>query len=165
MKQYTMVKYVLLRVVFHHHHHVQEGFGLIPFPCILKMKLVPPSLPRSSYVFWSLVYVLLVYIVVLVWVSYLCPSSVCVVATFPGTVLFPLLYALLLFFPQYIVFLNLVLYILCSCFFPSTLFFFFLYLVLLFQVSVSKISSVLLLNIVPLFSSVPRLHFQVSMLL
>jgi len=34
-----------------------------------------------------------------------------------------------------------------------------LYLVLLFQVSVSKISSVLLLNVVPLFSSVPRLHF------
>ena len=28
----------------------------------------------------------------------MCPSSVCVVATFPGTVLFPLLYSLLLFF-------------------------------------------------------------------
>jgi len=41
--------------VHHHHHHVQEGLGLIPVPCILKMKLVPPSLPRSSYVsssFW-----------------------------------------------------------------------------------------------------------------
>jgi hypothetical protein len=39
----------------HHHHHVQEGLGLIPVPCILKMKLVPLSLPRSSYVsssFW-----------------------------------------------------------------------------------------------------------------
>ena len=39
----------------HHHHHVQEGSGLIPVPCILKIKLVPPSLPRSSYVsstFW-----------------------------------------------------------------------------------------------------------------
>ena len=39
----------------HHHHHVQEALGLIPVPCILKMKLVPPSLPRSSYVsssFW-----------------------------------------------------------------------------------------------------------------
>ena len=33
-----------------HHHHVQEGLGLIPVPCILKMKLVPPSLPQSSYV-------------------------------------------------------------------------------------------------------------------
>ena len=32
------------------HHHVQKGLGLIPVPCILKMKLVPPSLPRSSYV-------------------------------------------------------------------------------------------------------------------
>ena len=30
----------------HHHYHVQEGLGLIPVPCILKMKLVPPSLPR-----------------------------------------------------------------------------------------------------------------------
>ena len=39
----------------HHHHHVQEGLGLIPVPCILKMKLVPPSVPQSSYVpssFW-----------------------------------------------------------------------------------------------------------------
>jgi hypothetical protein len=38
-----------------HHHHIQEGLGLIPVPCILKMKLVPPSLPRSSYLsssFW-----------------------------------------------------------------------------------------------------------------
>ena len=37
------------------HVHVQEGLGLIPVPCTLKMKLVPPSLPRSSYVsssFW-----------------------------------------------------------------------------------------------------------------
>jgi len=39
----------------HHHHHVQEGLGLIPVSFTLKMKLVPPSLPRSSYVssyFW-----------------------------------------------------------------------------------------------------------------
>jgi hypothetical protein len=36
--------------IHHHRHHVQEGLGLIPVPCILKMKLVPPSLPRSSYV-------------------------------------------------------------------------------------------------------------------
>jgi len=35
---------------FHHNHHVQEGLGLIPVPCILKMKLVHPSLPWSSYV-------------------------------------------------------------------------------------------------------------------
>ena len=37
--------------------------------------------------------------------------------------------------------------------------------ILLFLISVSKISSVLLLNVVPLFSSVPKLHFQISMLL
>jgi len=55
------------------------------------------------------VFVLLVYIVVLVYVSCLCPSSICVVATFPGTVLFPLLYSLLLFFPSYIGFFYLVL--------------------------------------------------------
>jgi hypothetical protein len=51
---------------------------------ILKMKSVPPSLPRSSYVpssFWSILYCLF-------WYSILCPSSVRVVATFSGTVLF-----------------------------------------------------------------------------
>ena len=42
----------------HHHHHVQEGLGLIAVPCILKMKLVPPSLPRSSYVSWSFWFIL-----------------------------------------------------------------------------------------------------------
>ena len=61
---------------------------------ILKMKLVPPSLPRSSYV----PFVLLVYIVVLVLVVYLCPSSVRDVATFPGIDLFPLLCSVLPFF-------------------------------------------------------------------
>jgi hypothetical protein len=47
--------YTIPALTFHHHHHVQEGLGLIPLPCILRMKLVPPSLPRSSYVsssFW-----------------------------------------------------------------------------------------------------------------
>ena len=42
--------------------------------------------------------VLLVYIVVLVLVVSLCPSSVRVVATFSGTVLFPLLCSVLPFF-------------------------------------------------------------------
>ena len=46
----------------------------------------------------------------------------------------------------------------------SLIHWFFFYLVLLFQEGVLKISSVLLLN-VPLFSSVPRLHFRISMLL
>ena len=94
------------------------------------MKLVPPSLPRSSYVSSSF----LVYIVMLVLVVCLCPSSVHVVATFSDTVLFLLLYSVLPFFVEYI---------------DSFL------LVLLFQASVSKISSVLLLNVGPLFSSVP----------
>ena len=37
------------------HHHVPEGLGMLSYSLILKMKLVPPSLPRSSYVsssFW-----------------------------------------------------------------------------------------------------------------
>ena len=72
-------------------------------------------------------FVLLVYIITLVLIFYLCPSSVRVVATFSGAVLFPLLCSMLPFFPWYIDY--------------------FLYLVLLFQVSVSKIPSVLLLNI------------------
>jgi len=42
----------------------------------------------------------LVYIVVLVLVVCLCPSSVHVVATFPGTVLFPLLCFVLPFSPN-----------------------------------------------------------------
>ena len=39
----------------HHHHHVPEGLGMLSCSLILKMKLVPPSLPQSSYVsssFW-----------------------------------------------------------------------------------------------------------------
>ena len=34
----------------HHHHHVPEGLGMLACSLIPKMKLVPPSLPRSSYV-------------------------------------------------------------------------------------------------------------------
>ena len=118
----------------HHHHHVQEGLGLIPVPCILKMKLVPPSLPRASYVsssFWFILQCLFRY-------------PVCVHPLYVSQPLF-----LVLFYFLY--------YILCSYFFPNTLVFF-LSLVLLFQEGVSKISSVLLLNVVPLYSSVPRLH-------
>ena len=44
-------------------------------------------------------FVLLVYIVVLVLVFCLCPSSVRVVATFSGAVLFPLLCSVPQFFP------------------------------------------------------------------
>jgi len=64
------------------------------------MNLVPLSLPRSSNVLR-----LLVYIVVLVLVVCLCPSSVHVVATFSGTVLFPLLCSVLPFLPNALIFL------------------------------------------------------------
>ena len=77
----------------HHHHHVQEGLGLIPVPCILKMKLVPPSLPRSSYLsssFWFILQCLFRY----------------PVYVHPLYVLQPLF--LVLFYFLY--------YILCSCF-------------------------------------------------
>jgi len=58
--QYNNLLFYLLLI--HHHHHVQEGLGLIPVPCILKIKLVPPSLPQSSYVsssFWFILQCLL----------------------------------------------------------------------------------------------------------
>ena len=45
----------------------------------------------------------------------------------------------------------------------SLIHWYFVYLVLLFQEGVLKILSLLLLNIVPLFSSVPRLHFRMSL--
>ena len=56
---------------------------------------VGPSISSSVVLCF---FVLLVYIVVLVLVICLCPSSVHAVATFPGTVLFPLLCSLLQFF-------------------------------------------------------------------
>ena len=73
-------------------YHVPEGLGVLSCSLILKMKLVPPPLLWSSRVPSF-------YIVMLVLVVYLCPSSVRVVATFSGIVLFPLLYFVLLFFP------------------------------------------------------------------
>ena len=54
----------------------------IPCSLILKMELVPPSLLRPFGLYHSA-----------------CPSSVHVVATFPGIVLFPLLYSVLRVFP------------------------------------------------------------------
>ena len=56
---------------------------------------VGPSISSSGVLCF---FFLLVYIVVLVLVVCLCPSSVRVVATFPGTVLFPLLCSVLQFF-------------------------------------------------------------------
>jgi len=57
---------------------------------------IGPSI-SSSVVLYS--FVLLVYIVALVLVFYLCPSSVRVAATFTGAVLFPLLFSVLPFLP------------------------------------------------------------------
>ena len=56
---------------------------------------VDPSISSSVVLCF---FVLLIYIVVLVLVFCLCPSSVRVVATFPGTVLFPLLCSVLQLF-------------------------------------------------------------------
>ena len=124
----------------HHHHHVPEGLGMLACSLILKMKLVPPSLPRSSYVsscFWFILQCLF-------W------QSVCV---HPLYMLQPLF--MVLFYFLYCV--------LCSSFLPNTL---------ILSLSSFVIPSrclknfiVLLPNVVPLFSSVPKLHFQISMLL
>ena len=104
-------------VCSHHHHHHHHHVRPVSCSSILKMQLVPPSLPRSSYVPSSCFlfldpqdavgpsisssvvlcpFVLSVYIVVLILAFYLCSSSVCVLATFSGTVLFPLLSSVLL---------------------------------------------------------------------
>ena len=77
----------------HHHHHVPEGLGVFLF--LDPRDEVGPSI-SSSVVLCS--FVLLVYIVVLVLVVSLCPSSVHAVATFTGTVLFHLLCSVLPFF-------------------------------------------------------------------
>jgi len=77
----------------HHHHHVPEGLGVL-------------SLPRSLRSRWSLYPFLgrfmfllpFFYIVIIVLIGSLCPLSVRVEAPFSGTVLFPLLCAVLPFF-------------------------------------------------------------------
>ena len=74
-------------------------FVMPSFECFLFLNPqdeVGPSI-SSSVVLCS--FVLLVDIVVLVLVFYLCPSSVRVVANFPGSLLFPLLCSVLLFLP------------------------------------------------------------------
>ena len=80
----------------HHHHHVPEGLGVLS--CFLNPR--DEVGPSTSSLVVPCSFVLLVYIVMLVLVVYLCPSSVRVVATFSGIVLFPLLYSVLLIFPN-----------------------------------------------------------------
>jgi hypothetical protein len=48
-------QFQLVYLYSHPQHHVPEGLGMLSCFLFLKMKLVPPSLPRSSYVsssFW-----------------------------------------------------------------------------------------------------------------
>jgi hypothetical protein len=71
----------------HHHHHVHKGLGVF----ILFLAPLNEVGPSISSLVGLRFFVLLVYIVVLVLILCLCPSSVRVVATFPGIVLFPLL--------------------------------------------------------------------------
>ena len=126
-------------ILYHHHHHVPEGLGVFPVP-------------------WSSRWI---------WFLHL----------FLGRPMFLRPFGLYCSACFGILFVS----ILCTCcshffwdyFISFTMFYVsvfslihsFLYLVFLFQVSVSKIPSALLLNVIPLFSSVPKLHFQTSMLL
>jgi len=129
---------IVTEIYHHHHHHVQEGLDLMPVPCILKIKLVPPSLPRSSYVYSSF--------------GLYC--SACL-----GILFVSILCTCCSHFSWYC-FISFTIF--SAPVFPPNTLVFFLYLVLLFQKGVLKISSVLLLNVVTLFSSVPRLHFRIS---
>ena len=85
-----------------HHHHVHEGLGVFPVPWSSKW-----SWSLQLFLGRPMFLRLLVYIVVLVLVFYSCPSSVRVVTTFSGTVLFPLLCSVLPFFPLIHWFLSL----------------------------------------------------------
>jgi len=100
----------------HHRHHVHEGLGLFPVPWSSKWNWFPP--PVSSPVVVCF-FVLLVYILTLVLVFRLCPSSVHVVATFPGTVLFPSLYSVLPFFSLIRWFFSLSSFVIPSKFFSK----------------------------------------------
>ena len=123
-----------------HHHHVPEGLGVFP-------------VPWSSIWSWSLH-------LFLGRPMFLRPFGLYCSACF-GSLFVSILCTCCSHFFWYC-FISFVMF--CASVFCQIYWFFFLNLVLLFQVSVSKISSVLLLNVVPLFSSVPKLHFQISML-
>ena len=119
----------------HHHHHVHEGLGVFP-------------VPWSSRCSWSLH-------LFLGRPTFLRHFGLYYSACF-GSLFVSILCTCCSHFFWYC-------FISCTIFCAPvfTLIHSFLYLVLLFQVSVSKISSVLLLNVVPLFSSVPKFHFQI----
>ena len=126
-------------ICHHHHHHVHEGLGVFP-------------VPWSSICSWSLH-------LFLRRPTFLRPFGVYCSASF-GSLFVSILYTCCSHFLWY-------------CFISSTMFcapvfslihWFFSLSSFVIHVSVSKFSSVLLLNVVPIFSSVPKLHFQISML-
>jgi hypothetical protein len=119
----------------HHHHHVNEGLGVFPIPWSSKWNL-------SLHLFLGRPMCLR-------------PFGLYCSACF-GILFVSILCTCCSHFSWYC-FISFTIF--CAPVFPL-IHWFFLYLVLLFQVSVSKISSVLLLNVVPVFSSVPKLHFQ-----
>ena len=75
---------IIILILYHtvHHHHVPEGHVIL---FLDPQDEDGPSISSSVVLCF---FVLLVYIVVLVLVVCLCPSSVHVVGTFPGTVTF-----------------------------------------------------------------------------
>ena len=122
----------------HHHHHVPEGLSVFPVPWSSRWSW-------SLYLFFGRPVFLRPFgLYCSACFGSLCPSSVHVAATF-----------------SWYCFISFSMF--CNPVFPLIHWYF--YLVLLFQVSVSKISCMLLLKVVPLLSSVPKLHFQIAMLL
>ena len=142
-----MIPYIFhFRKIFCDHHISSSSsssssrswrFRHVSCSLIFKMKLVPPSLLRSSYVPFGLHCSAFFGIL---FVSILCK---CCSPFF------------------WYCFISCTMF--CAPVF-SLIHWFFLFPILLFPVSLVKISSVLLLNVVPLFSSVPKLHFQFSIL-
>ena len=98
-----MLSTQLVSAHHHHYHHVPEGLGVVSCSLILKMKLVPPSLPRSSYVSSSSWFILQC----LFW------QSVCV-------------HPLYMLQPPFLVLFYFLYYVLCCSFLPNTLILFFI---------------------------------------
>ena len=126
-----------IRIKVHHHHHVPEGLGVFPVPWSSRWSW-------SVHLFLGLP-------------MFLRPFGVYCRACF-GSLFVSILCTCCSHFIWY-------------CFISFTTFcapvfclihWFFALSSFVIQVSFSKISSVLLLNVVPLFSSVPKLHFQVK---
>ena len=127
---------VHLNHIYHHHHHIHDGLGVFLFPW-------------SSRCGWSLH-------LFLGRPTFLRPFGLYCSACF-GSLFVSILCTCCSHFFWYR-FISFTMF--CAPVFSQYIDSF-LYLVLLFQVSVSKISSVLLLNVVRLFSSVPNIRFDI----